>query len=513
MTKKILFLQFALLLALNCAAQHTAYIKVASKGAFDKIERVSTGGFITTGFDSVYKLQIIRWDEYWNPVWKYKFTDSRITPFFPRVAEANDGNFYFMASSTEYTGCTYIAKFSNTGTMLWQKIYYLASDNMNSMTLSKAVSGDNGFLFGGGQCALSNFVIKCNANGDIEWQKSYHYPLASGVITCWSIIPDGNNYVVSSGYNTNSLLTIKLDASGNALAHTAYTYSGMQIIPTRLVKLNHTGGYALLGHYNNSNDNKTQFVAIYNSALNLLTYNELTVTYTQFTLEDITAVNNGKNVVVNGSIYDNSKFTQVLINMTANGDVVWKKRAGGNSGGYNTNVEFKGITRNGDFTVSVGHGYNEGCVAGIIDSNGNGLCNDVAFALTDVNRTLTLQSSTLIPMATNALVSVANYVYGAEVTTTKHTYCGTLGIEDHQELSTLLLYPNPANNMIYLEGLTDMPLQIDIYSLMGQRVASRMISTAGAGIYLGDIASGYYLMQITEKNGRRNKTLLPFIKE
>ena len=314
--KKLLFTTILILCFSFSKSQNTAYFKVANTGYADKIERVSTGGYITIGNDSAYKLQVIRWDNNFNMMWKYKFADANISNGFPKIVEANDGNFYFMSVSLEHTGSTYIVKINSDGALVWQKIYYLASGNMNSEMLSKASGTDNGFLFGGGQCTLNNYIIKCDQDGNIVWQQQYFYPLSTGVTTCWSIIPDGNNYIVSSGYNINSLLTMKLDASGNVLSHTAYTYTGMQIVPTRIVKLNDTGGYAVMGNYNSSNNNKTEFVAIFNQALNLLTFNELTVTYDQFVLNDITAINNGRSVIVDGSIYDGSAFTIAMINIS-----------------------------------------------------------------------------------------------------------------------------------------------------------------------------------------------------
>jgi hypothetical protein len=158
--------------------QTPAYLKVADGGSFEKIEKVSSGGFITVGYDSVYKMQIVRWDASFNIQWKYTFTDANMSAVMPKIVEANDGNFYFMTASTEHTSSTLITKFSAAGALLWQKIYYLPSGNLYSIGFSKAITGDNGFLFGGGQCTLTNYIIKCSQDGNIEWQNQYYYPLA-----------------------------------------------------------------------------------------------------------------------------------------------------------------------------------------------------------------------------------------------------------------------------------------------------------------------------------------------
>ncbi len=507
--KKLIGTAILMLFVLLSQAQNTGYLRVAINGSFEKIERVSSGGYITVGYDSAYKVQIIRWDDSFNISWKYRITDANCTASFPKIVEANDGSFYFMTASTEHTSSTYIMKISSAGTLLWQKVYYLASGNMYSEALSKASAGDNGFLFGGGQCTLNNYIIKCDQNGNIVWQQQYNYPLGIGVTTCWSILPEGTGYIVSSGYNANSLLTMKIDASGNVLSHSAYTYTGMQIIPMRIVKLNATGGYAIVGNYNSSNDNKTEFVAIYDNALNLLTFNELTVTYTQFTLNDITAINNGRNVVVDGSIYDGSAFTLVTINLSNAGSVIWKKRAAGNTVTSNTNVEFRGLTLNGNTTIHAGAGYNEGRVIGVIDSNGNGLCNDVTFDLNNVHRTLVLQSQTLTAIAANSLMASVTYTYDNIVSSSKHLYCGNLsGIEENTSTSQLkaLISPNPSSDqcLISFSGM-EIPANciLAIYDISGQEVYSSPIPAQSQekAIDVRKFKEGLYLVRITSDQG------------
>ncbi len=514
--KKIHLLSITLFFAIHINAQSTAYLKIANTGSIEKIEHVSTGGYITIGADSVYKSQVIRWDANFNPMWKCKFTDANIAGSPQRIVEANDGNFYYMNTSNEHSGCAFIAKLSSTGSIIWQKNYYETAGSLYSYALSKAAGTDNGFLFGGGQCSLSNYVIKCDANGNIIWQNQYLYPLSTGVITCWSIIPEANGYVVSAGYNINSLLTFKLDVNGGVTAQTAYTYSSKQILPLRMVKLNTTGGYAIVGNYNNSNDNKTEFVAFYNSALSLLSFNELTVTYTQFTLNDITAINNGKNVVVNGSVYDGSAFTTALINLSNSGNVEWKKRSQGATSMSNKNVEFRGITTNGNYTVSGGAGYYEGCVMAIVDTSGNGLCNNTQFDMQNIHPALALQSSVITVAAANALAVAVSYTNTPVSATTKYLYCGSLSIGDDghtQAENEIQLFPNPAVNELAIKGIEKWPAIVTIYSLTGQQLSKITLDGPESKVPVEFLHTGYYLLNISSGDDNVNNTLLPFIKE
>jgi hypothetical protein len=491
-----------LLFTAPLAAQNTAYFKVADQGSFLDVQPVTGGGYITLGLDENWDMRVIKLDANWQPLWQVTFNDVNISPVRPGLAVANDGNYYVMAGSSQSGGSTFIAKLSPSGTILWQKLYYLASGSLVSEAISKASGSDNGFIFGGGQCTLTNFLIKCDENGAIVWQYQYIYPLSTGVTVVWSIIPEGSNYVVSSGYNINSLLSYRLDASGTVLAHSAYTYSGMQIVPDKIVKLPVSGGYAVLGNYNNSNNNKTQFIAFYNQAFTLQSFNELTVTYTQFTLNGITAVSNGKNVVAVGNIYDNSEFTLVMLKMSAQGNLQWYKRATGNAGS-NYNVELDGVTTAGSMILGAGFGSDEGSVLALIDSNGNGFCNTQSFSLSNIHPSLSLQSSVIAPAASSALVQNVTYTSSSNLSANQYVYCGSLsGIENMIREDEFSLAPNPVGEQLLLKIPDDFDrnnASVKVYNTAGMLVVTRSISDDKSEVRI-DVSSlqpGLYFVSIS----------------
>src|SRR5215208_4895277 len=106
MKKTLLFLCLFFCLA-TAYSQSTAYFKVANTGTLMRIEKVSTGGYVTLGTDSNFKLQVIRWDNNFNALWNYKFTDANLTAFNPQIVEANDGNFFMMVKSSAQGGCAF----------------------------------------------------------------------------------------------------------------------------------------------------------------------------------------------------------------------------------------------------------------------------------------------------------------------------------------------------------------------------------------------------------------------
>jgi len=510
---KLIFTLFLLIGSLSSFSQ-TSYFSVNETGRLDKIVKVSAGGYITSGYDSNYKHQYIRWDDNFNPLWKIKLMDAGFAPFSNYVIEANDGSFFISAMSNNNSGSFFVMKLSSTGTVMWQKFYSApgTGNSLSSLCLSKAAGSDNGFIFGTGNCTLSNCIVKCDAAGNIEWQKQYIYPLAAGVITCWTILPDGNNYIVCSGFNIKSLLTYKLDAMGAVISYNANTYTWTpQILPTKLVKLNVTGGYALLGQYNNSNNNKTQFVAFYNSALSLLSFNELTVTYDQFTLTDIAAVNNGQDVIVNGNMYDNSKFYCAIMQLSNTGNIGWKHLSDGNTTTSIKNVQFDGIVAKGNSTVNVGAGFYEGAIVGIIDSTGNGLCNTLPFNVTNVPKTLTLESSVLSSFNGNAIASVATTVYTNIVSFSKKMYCGSLPnsiIEQNELENAISFYPNPADDMLQLKlnHALNGKTTVKILSLDG-RVLYQHALSSDLRINTSGFATGFYIVSISDEKFVTNQKI------
>ena len=69
---------------------------------------------------------------------------------------------------------------------------------------------------------------------------------------------------------------------------------------------------------------------------------------------------------------------------------------------------------------------------------------------------------------------------------------------DEEALEEMIVFPNPATNLINIEG-SAMVQQVELYNLQGQRVAAeygqvRTLSLEG-------LASGMYIMKVTTDKG------------
>lgn len=500
------------LFAATLASAQTAHWKQFSNGfGMNHITPVSSGGFITSGNDSNYRPQLIYWDNNYNHLWDLTITSTALTAtqYTSKVVEANDGNFFYMNASSESTGSVSVNKISPTGTVIWQKYYSVPSGNIQAFAMSKGCAGDNGFLFGGGQCSLSGYVIKCDQDGNITWQNQYLYPLSTGVITCFNIIPEGDHYVVGNSYNVNGLINFKIDNSGNVLSQRTYSKT-TQIVPWQLIPLANTGGYAIMGGTNNS-INTDEWVAVLDSNLAMTSFINLTAGYQQFTLTDIVATAGGANIVAVGNMYDGSYFYSYAMSLTQSGTINWKEMTLGNTTTSFKNVEFDAaMALPGDGIFTTGRGIYEGCTMTVLDNMGMGICNTVNPTITAANLTLTPHTEAIIPIAANAVVNTSSYTTTTGVNDQRHVYCGTIptAITDLDTRTEFNIYPNPALDQVTIEaqGGISNNSQLTITSIDGRIVWSSAIS-AKQTISTGNWQSGVYFVTIQSGAQRQSYKL------
>ena len=78
-----------------------------------------------------------------------------------------------------------------------------------------------------------------------------------------------------------------------------------------------------------------------------------------------------------------------------------------------------------------------------------------------------------------------------------------LGIESYESDDAVMIYPNPATDVINLRG-GDIQY-VEIYNSVGMKVASKSI-TDSESIKIDNLASGIYFMRILDKKGNVSTT-------
>src|SRR5205814_318909 len=80
----------------------------------------------------------------------------------------------------------------------------------------------------------------------------------------------------------------------------------------------------------------------------------------------------------------------------------------------------------------------------------------------------------------------------------------SVGLIHNNQFETLKIYPNPANDKLYLEPIAGIPVCITISDLSG-RVVSTMSITCKSQLDLNQIASGTYFLQSDSDSGHSIK--------
>jgi hypothetical protein len=82
------------------------------------------------------------------------------------------------------------------------------------------------------------------------------------------------------------------------------------------------------------------------------------------------------------------------------------------------------------------------------------------------------------------------------------TATGNLLVNNDDEI---VLYPNPAQNVIYLKNTVTDNLQVVIYNLSGCVLMSAILSNTGEGIDVSSLSKGFYLLKIKNKTFKFSK--------
>ena len=90
----------------------------------------------------------------------------------------------------------------------------------------------------------------------------------------------------------------------------------------------------------------------------------------------------------------------------------------------------------------------------------------------------------------------------------RNRYAAVLGVEQ-QPTVTFNVYPNPASDVLILECTTGEPVQVQIFSSMGEMVYEKQntsVNTLSADI--SNLSSGLYMVNITGAQETATKTII-----
>ncbi len=169
------------------------------------------------------------------------------------VQQTSDGG-YIMAGRTRSFGAggvdVFLVKTDANGNLQWAKAY---GGGGADLAFSVQQTSDGGYIvaglthsFGAGNGDF--FVVKTDANGNIQWAKTYG---GTGADTAWSVQQTSDGGYIVAGYTRSfgagnlDIFLIKTDANGNV--EWAKTYGGAGDDRAYSVQQTSDGGYILVG--------------------------------------------------------------------------------------------------------------------------------------------------------------------------------------------------------------------------------------------------------------------------
>jgi len=229
-------------------------------GIFDEIVnsivQTSDGGYALAGYSSSFSqtddCYLVKIDSSGNIQWSKTYGGQGFD-FANAVVRASDGG-YVLAGQTDSFGAGgydfYLIKTDSSGNVQWSRTY---GGTKNDEAWSVARTSDGGYALAGftksfGAGGSDFWLVKTNALGNMQWNKTYGGPIQD-VASCVVQTSDGGYALAGEtySYNVNSqVFFVKTDGSGNV--QLSKMYGGTDSAGASSVTKTSDGGYALAGH-------------------------------------------------------------------------------------------------------------------------------------------------------------------------------------------------------------------------------------------------------------------------
>jgi len=222
------------------------------------VQQTSDGGYIVAGWTASFgagysDVFLVKTDANGNIIWAktYGGTDY---DYAYSVQQTSDGGYIVAGFTTSFgagSSDIFLIKTDASGNLQWAKTYGGTSWDA---AYSVRQTSDGGYIVAGGTSSfgagLSDiFLIKTDANGDIQWAKTYRGISYDGAHSVQQT-SDGRyivaGYTFSFGAGLSDIFLIKTDANGNIIW--AKTYGGTYNDEALSVQQTSDGGYIVAGY-------------------------------------------------------------------------------------------------------------------------------------------------------------------------------------------------------------------------------------------------------------------------
>lgn len=451
---------------------------------FKQIIKTSDGGII--GVSSLgYNGRASKINSSYQQVWSIGIDSIPLSD----AIETNDGNYILLghALTTNYYGAVYIIKVNTSGAILFEKMFYSSINNqLTADGICKAAGNDSGFVFYGGNCIAMHYLIKCDKNGNVQWEKQ-HAGLGNGAYL--SMISESNGYVADfncSGSTFQSIGISKMDVSGNVTACKIYEGSNAVSVFHNSLAKKASGEYYIWAGPNDTAG--TQDYTI-NSSLTSVSCKRHTMS-TQLEITSVLATQNANDEILMTGVL--SPGYGVYIKLNSSDNIVYQKQSSTFPSYFNASVNLGGGTYGFGGSAST-----FGKIIAVVDENSNGVCTTTNLGLNTSNYSVLATTPTITNTVVNALFLTPSLPLYS-VTQVKTNLCGALSVENNNaENSEISIYPNPSNENITIETRDKNIKSITIINSLGQVCfQTAEINSTILTIDLSDFKTGIYFLQV-----------------
>ncbi len=464
------------------------------------VQQTSDGGYIVAG--NIYysatgnsDIALIKMDANGNVQWAKAYEGGNAEwPYF--ILHTSDGGYIVAGWTIPIPGGYWdiiVFKTDASGNLQWAKIYRgMNHDNVYSVQQSS----DGGYIIAGSTFG-GIFLIKTDANGNIQWAKTYG---GTGIDWAYSVQQTSDGGYIVAGYTASfgaggyDVFLIKTDANGNV--QWAKTYGGTNGDYANSVQQTSDGGYIVAGFTASFGAGYTDVFLIKTDANGNIQWAKTYGGTDEDWAHSVQQTSDGGYIVAGYTrSFGAGGYDIFLIKTDANGNIIWAKTYGGTSGDYAFSVQ---QTSDGGyivagFTASFGAG---GADVFLIktDANGNiGSCGIVG------NLTLTVTTPSLTVTTPSPSVSSPSFtVITPSLTITSPSFSATapcplsddneLGIsESCKPISGLI---TPYKGGIKVRGSGE--FEVKVYNVSGGVVKS----VKGKNEFRIDLSRGVYFVEV-----------------
>lgn len=503
-------------------------IKPTTDGGYIVIGYISSNGGDVTGHHGDYDYWVVKLDGIGDIEWQKTLGGTR-ADYPTSISITNDGGYiiagysnslFILNATTNYGFSDYwIVKLDSTGNIQWEKSYG-GSDGDYAYSIQQ--TNDGGYIIAGssysnyvGFGSINNhhglydvLVLKIDSIGTVQWQKFFGGSLGDGAVSILQTNDGGylfggytesNNADVSGNHGHTDIWIVKIDTIGTMQWQKCLGGTVSDQLAT--IQNTNDSGYIIAGH---------------------------------------TTSNNGD---VSGN---NGASDYWIVKLDSVGNIDWQKCLGGTvaehiGGGQQTNdggYIFVGQTESNNGDVSGNHGYSDAWIVKLSSvvlplqwysftatlQNKNGLlqwqtANEINTSHFNIQRSTNGTEFTTIGI-TNAAGSGDNkYSYTdnniVELMNSReavyyrlqnmdkdgsYTYSKTVQITYNFQHPTFNIYPNPARNIVYING--NNINEVRVIDNSGKTVLYKTFNGANnVQLNIATLAKGLYMVQVKDSKG------------